>query len=55
MGDSWRVDETFLKVRGRWVYLYRDVDKQGKTVESHAWFQALLQRPACSERVFEKS
>ena len=35
MGDSWRVDETYLKVRGRWVYLYRAVDKQGKTIESH--------------------
>jgi transposase-like protein len=35
VGDSWRVDETYLKVRGRWVYLYRAVDKQGKTVESY--------------------
>jgi transposase-like protein len=35
VGDSWRADETYLKVRGRWVYLYRAVDKQGKTVESY--------------------
>jgi transposase-like protein len=34
VGDSWRVDETYLKVGGQWVYLYRAVDKQGKTVES---------------------
>jgi transposase-like protein len=34
VGDSWGVDETYLKVRGRWVYLYRAVDKQGKTLES---------------------
>ena len=34
VGDSWRVDETYLNVRGRWVYLYRAVDKQGKTLES---------------------
>lgn len=32
-GRSWRVDETYLKVRGRWVYLYRAVDKEGKTVD----------------------
>jgi len=35
VGDSWRVDETYLKVGGQWVYLYRSVDKQGKTVESY--------------------
>ena len=23
VGDSWRVDETYLKIRGQWVYLYR--------------------------------
>nr|QCL09160.1 DDE domain protein [Rhizobium rhizogenes]QCL09796.1 DDE domain protein [Rhizobium rhizogenes] len=30
---SWRVDETYVKVRGRWVYLYRAVDKFGNTVD----------------------
>ena len=35
VGDPWRCDETHLKVRGEWVYLYRAVDKQGKTVESY--------------------
>jgi transposase-like protein len=33
IGDSWRVDETYLKVRGQWVYLYRAVDKAGRTVD----------------------
>jgi transposase-like protein len=32
-GRSWRVDETYIKVRGVWVYLYRAVDKAGRTVD----------------------
>jgi transposase-like protein len=31
--DSWRVDETYVKVKGVWMYLYRAVDAQGKTIE----------------------
>ena len=33
VGGSWRVDETFIKVRGQLMYLYRAVDGQGNTVE----------------------
>src|SRR5689334_14126536 len=33
-GRSWRVDETYVKIRGRWTYLYRAVDKEGNTVDS---------------------
>ena len=30
---SWRVDETYIKVRGKWTYLYRAVDKFGNTID----------------------
>ena len=33
VGTSWRMDETYIKVKGVWKYLYRAVDKEGKTVE----------------------
>ena len=33
VGGSWRMDETYIKVKGVWKYLYRAVDKQGKTVD----------------------
>ena len=33
VGTSWRVDETYIRVRGQWKYLYRAVDKQGNTVD----------------------
>ena len=33
IGSSWRVDETYISIRGNWHYLYRAVDKQGKTVD----------------------
>jgi len=33
VSGSWRCDETYIKVNGRWTYLYRAVDKQGRTVD----------------------
>ena len=32
----WHIDETYIKVRGRWMYLYRAIDSNGDTVEF--WF-----------------
>jgi transposase-like protein len=31
--DSWRVDETYIKIKKQWVYLYRAVDSRGKTLD----------------------
>src|SRR5262249_5686901 len=30
---SWRMDETYIRVKGAWKYLYRAVDKQGQTID----------------------
>ncbi|MCA1822637.1 MAG: IS6 family transposase [Pseudonocardia sp.] len=32
-GDRWFVDETYLKVAGRWVYLYRAIDQCGQVID----------------------
>ena len=31
--DSWRVDETYIEVKGEWKYLYRAVDSEGNTLD----------------------
>ena len=33
-GASWYVDETYLKVRGRWSYLYRGIDRDGNLIDA---------------------
>jgi putative transposase len=33
VGKSWRMDETYVKVKGQWKFLYRAVDKEGNTVD----------------------
>ena len=35
VGRSWRADETYVKVCGQWMFLYRAVDERGRTVESY--------------------
>ncbi|CAM4251493.1 Integrase catalytic domain-containing protein [Bacillus paramycoides] len=33
INGSWRVDETYIKVKGQWMYLYRAVDSNGNTID----------------------
>ncbi|MBM4254537.1 MAG: IS6 family transposase [Deltaproteobacteria bacterium] len=33
VGKSWRMDETYVRIKGQWKYLYRAVDKEGHTVD----------------------
>ena len=49
---SWRMDETYIKVKGAWKYLYRAVDKYGKTVD----FLLTAKRDmAAAKRFFDKA
>jgi len=33
VGNSWRMDETYIKIKGKWFYYYRATDKAGKTID----------------------
>ena len=52
VGGSWRMDETYIKVKGVWKYLYRAVDKEGKTVD---FLLTARRDKAAALRFFEKS
>ena len=50
--DSYRVDETYIKVKGKWKYLYRAVDSDGNTID----FLLCAKRDSqAAERFFRKS
>jgi transposase-like protein len=57
--DSWKVDETYIKIKKVWMYLYRAVDSEGNTLEfllsptrdaqaAKRFFEKALQSTACS-------
>jgi IS6 family transposase len=49
---SWRVDETYIRVKGRWRYLYRAIDSAGATID----FLLSGQRDAAAaKRLFRKA
>jgi transposase-like protein len=52
LGSSWRVDETYIKVKGQWKYLYRAVDKAGNTVD---FLLRAKRDKAAAKRYFEQS
>jgi len=52
VGGSWRMDETYIQVKGAWKYLYRAVDKEGKTVD---FLLTARRDKAAALRFFEKA
>ena len=50
--DSWRVDETYIKVKGQWKYLYRAVDSQGNTLD---FLLSAKRDAAAAERFLRKT
>jgi putative transposase len=52
VGGSWRMDENYIKVKGVWKYLYRAVDKHGKTVD---FLLSAKRDMAAAKRCFDKA
>lgn len=48
IGNSWRMDETYIKLKGKWVYLYRALDSCGDTIE----FLLRKRRDAAAAKAF---
>ena len=58
----WHIDETYIKIKGQWYYLYRAIDRQGKTVDflltkrrdmkaSRRFFKNSISKHACPIKV----
>lgn len=52
VGKSWRVDETYVKIKGQWKFLYRAVNKEGNTVD---FLLRAHRNKAAARRYFEKA
>ena len=50
--DSWRVDETYIKVKGQWMYLYRAVDSEGNTID---FYLSKTRDKKAAKRFFKKA
>ena len=49
---SWRVDETYIKIKGVWHYLYRAIDKDGATLD---WMLSRHRNKKAAKRFFKKA
>lgn len=51
-GDSWKVDESYVKIKGKWNYLYRAVDKEGSTID---FYLSVHRDQLAAARFFKKA
>ena len=49
--DSYKCDETYLKIKGKWYYLYRAIDKNGNTID---WMLSKYRNKQAAKRFFKK-
>ncbi len=49
---SWRVDETYIRVQGRWCYLYRAIDSTGATID---FLLSVLRDAAAAQCLFRQA
>ena len=52
INDSWSVDETYIKVKGQWMYLYRAVDSEGNTID---FYLSKMRNHKAAKRFFKKA
>jgi transposase-like protein len=52
VGDRWQVDETYLKVAGRWRYVYRAIDQFGQVIDV---FVSPRRDSTAARRFFERA
>ncbi|MGY3419407.1 IS6 family transposase [Bacillus mycoides] len=52
MNNSWRVDETYIKIKGQWMYLYRAVDSEGNTID---FYLSKSRNHKAAKRFFKKA
>ncbi|UNP79071.1 IS6 family transposase [Bacillus nitratireducens] len=50
--DSWRIDETYIKVKSQWMYLYRAVDSKGNTID---FYLSKARNYKAAKRFFKKA
>jgi len=50
--DSWKLDETYIKIKGKWYYLYRAIDKMGQTID---WMLSRYRNKKAAKLFFKKS